>query len=98
MIDIKITHEPMLFGVIVSARSAEPNFFNIGPEVGYARFVENGNGTHSATTIFVYPKYRRQYVATRIYKYVEDLGIKITPAAVQSELGKEFWKKINASK
>jgi hypothetical protein len=85
----------MLFGIIVSARLNEPSFFGIGKEVGYARFVENGNGTHSATTIFVYPEYRRKYVATRIYRYVESLGIVISPAAVQSELGKLFWLKRN---
>jgi hypothetical protein len=95
MLEIVITHEPMLFGIIVSARLNEKNYFNSGKEVGYARFVENGNGTHSATTIFVYPEHRRQYIATRIYEYVESLGITITPAAVQSDLGKIFWDKRN---
>ena len=85
----------MLFGVIISARADE--LLN-NKEVAYARFVENGNGTHSATTIFVYSEYRRQYIATRIYEYAErELGLKIVPAAVQSELGKLFWKKRNES-
>jgi GNAT superfamily N-acetyltransferase len=94
MIKIKIEHEIMLFGYSISVRYIEPTFFGIGREIAYARFVENGNGTYHATTIFVQPEYRRQGIATEVYKYAEKiLGIKIVPAAVQSELGQLFWQR-----
>ena len=88
-------HTPL--GFSVEARADVGNFLVPNKEVGYARFVNNGNGTYSATTIFVYPEYRRQYVATRLYEYVRSQGYVITPAVIQTDLGKLFWKKINAS-
>jgi ribosomal protein S18 acetylase RimI-like enzyme len=90
-----IVHTPL--GFEVSARADIGNYFIKDKEVGYARFVNNGNGTYSATTIFVYPEYRRQYVATRLYEFVRSQGFTITPAVIQTDLGKMFWKKINAS-
>ena len=92
--NLNITHDCTPLGFSVSARIVD-GYFNIGKEAGYARFVNNGNGTYSATTIFVYPEYRRQYVATRIYEYVEQQGYKLIPAIIQTDLGKLFWKKLN---
>jgi len=88
-------HTPL--GFSVSARADVGNILVKDKEVGYARFVNNGNGTYSATTIFVYPEYRRQYVATRLYEYVRSQGYIITPAVIQTDLGRLFWKKINES-
>jgi hypothetical protein len=90
-----IDHTPL--GFEVSARADIGNKLIKDKEVGYARFVNNGNGTYSATTIFVYTEYRRQYVATRLYEYVRSQGFIVTPAIIQTDLGKLFWKKINAT-
>jgi len=94
-VEFTIEHTPL--GFAVSARADVGNYFIKDKEVGYARFVNNGNGTYSATTIFVYPEYRRQYVATRLYEHVRSQGFTLTPAVIQTDMGKMFWKKMNES-
>ena len=92
-VEFTIEHTPL--GFAISARADVGNYFIKDKEVGYARFVNNGNGTYSATTIFVYPEYRRQYVATRLYEHVRSQGFTITPAVIQTDMGKMFWTKMN---
>jgi len=67
-------------------------------EVGYTRFVSRGLLFKDlvASMVYVNPEYRRQGIASSMYKYAHGLGNTIKPSTAQLTPGKELWRNIKA--
>ena len=61
-----------------------------GTDVGGARF-KKIDGAWTGDIVHVYPQFRRQGIATKIYDYAEDLVGKIIPSKTLKPKGKKFW-------
>ena len=61
-----------------------------GSDVGGARF-KKIDGVWTGDIVHVYPQFRRQGVATKIYDYAEELVGKINPSKTLKPKGKKFW-------
>jgi len=60
--------------------------------VGYAHFCEDSLGQYFSTNTYVHPKFRRQKVASQIYKFASGkLKGKIVPGDLTAQ-GEKFWK------
>lgn len=60
--------------------------------VGWVNFEQKGDALE-ALDLVVLKDYRRQGIATEMYKFAEELGNTIRPSSKQTGLGKAFWKK-----
>lgn len=60
--------------------------------VGWVNF-ENIDNALEALDLVVLKDYRRQGIASEMYKFAEELGNTIRPSSKQTTLGKAFWKK-----
>jgi GNAT superfamily N-acetyltransferase len=61
-----------------------------GSDAGGARF-KNIDGVWTGDIVHVYPQFRRQGIATKMYNYAEDLVGKIVPSKTLKPKGKKFW-------
>lgn len=61
-----------------------------GTDAGGARF-KKIDGVWTGDIVHVYPQFRRQGIATKIYDYAEDLVGKIIPSKTLKPKGKKFW-------
>ena len=61
-----------------------------GTDVGGARF-KKIDGVWTGDIVHIYPQFRRQGVATKIYDYAEELVGKINPSKTLKPKGKKFW-------
>jgi len=81
--DIKLLHSMSPDMLYVHATSD-------GTDVGGARF-KKIDGAWTGDIVHVYPQFRRQGIATKIYDYAEDLVGKIIPSKTLKPKGKKFW-------
>jgi GNAT superfamily N-acetyltransferase len=81
--DIKLSHSMSPDMLYVHATSD-------GTDVGGARF-KKIDGVWTGDIVHVYPQFRRQGVATKIYDYAEELVGKIIPSKTLKPKGKKFW-------
>lgn len=67
-------------------------------EAGYIRFVSRGMLFKDlvASMVYVNPEYRRQGIASAMYKYAHELGNSIKPSTAQLTPGKALWKGIKS--
>jgi GNAT superfamily N-acetyltransferase len=61
-----------------------------GSDAGGARF-KKIDGEWTGDIVHVYPQFRRQGIATKMYNYAEDLVGKIIPSKTLKPKGKKFW-------
>ena len=63
-----------------------------GAEIGWVNF-ENKDDKLEALDLTIQPQYRRQGIATEMYKFARELGNDISPSKLQTTMGKAFWSK-----
>ena len=81
--DIKLSHS-------MSPDMLYVNASHNGSDAGGARF-RNIDGVWTGDIVHVYPQFRRQGIATKMYNYAEDLVGKIIPSKTLKPKGKKFW-------
>lgn len=60
--------------------------------IGWVNFEQEGDHLE-AMDLVVHEKYRRNGIATEMYKFAKELGNSISPSKRQTPLGKAFWNK-----
>jgi hypothetical protein len=63
-----------------------------GNQIGMASFNKGKDGKYKANNVNIQKEYKRRGIGTKIYEYVEKLGVELRPSMDQTPEGKAFWE------
>lgn len=67
---------------------------NDGKKLGYAKFIDRGNGNIEGSEVEVSPKNQKQGIASAIYSFADAKGYNVKESVLQTPEGKALWESL----